>query len=89
MSELTALRDELRAGLSGRASDGDTESPPRVSEIAERIRVLKASHNTEGAAQRTALKHSSGEEPVTARIRRTTESTAPFASIPEQTYEGV
>jgi hypothetical protein len=74
MSELSALRDELRAGLSGNASEGDTEGPPSVSEIAERIRALKASHTTQGEVQRSGQKHSSGEEPVTLLIRRGAES---------------
>ena len=47
---------------------------PSVSELAERIKTLKAAHSIEAAPQRVRQKQSSAEEPVTARIRRRTES---------------
>jgi hypothetical protein len=70
LSELTGLRDELKAGLSATAPAQDDEAKPTVSELAERIQTLKAAHSIEGTPQRLRQKHSSAEEPVTARIRR-------------------
>jgi len=45
-----------------------------VSELADRIKALKAANTIEAAPQRARQKHSSAEEPVTARIRRRTEA---------------
>jgi len=47
---------------------------PSVSQIAEKIKLLKAANSIEATPQRARQKHSSAEEPVTARIRRRTES---------------
>ena len=73
-SDLTALRDLLKAGLSGAVQEPGKEEGPSVSEIAERIKALKAANNVEAAPQRTGQRQSSAEEPITARIRRRTES---------------
>jgi hypothetical protein len=73
LSELTALRDQLKAGLSGMAHEPSKEGPS-VSELAERIRALKAAHSIDVTPQRVREKHSSAEEPVTARIRRRTKA---------------
>jgi hypothetical protein len=78
LSELTALRDQLKAGLSGKTPEPGSEPPPSVSELAERIKALKAAHNIEAAPQRTRQKQSSAEEPVTARIRRRKEAMLQF-----------
>ena len=80
LSELTSLRDQLKAGLSGTAHQPDTEEGPSVSELAERIKSLKAAHSIEATPQRARQKHSSAEEPVTARIRRRAET--PLVSDP-------
>ena len=74
LSELTSLRDQLKAGLSGTAHEPDNEEGPSVSELAEKIKALKAAHTIEATPQRVRQKHSSAEEPVTARIRRRTEA---------------
>ncbi len=74
LSELTALRDQLRAGLSGAAYQSDKEEGPSVSELAEKIKALKAAHTIEATPQRIRQKHSTAEEPITARIRRKTEA---------------
>ena len=50
------------------------EAGPSVSELAEKIKALKAAHSIEATPQRVRQKHSSAEEPVTARIRRRTEA---------------
>jgi hypothetical protein len=70
LSELTALRDLLKAGLSATAQVEGTETKPTVFELAERIKTLKAAHSIEATPQRVRQKHSSAEEPVTTRIRR-------------------
>jgi hypothetical protein len=76
------LRDQLKAGLSGKTPALDTESGSSVSEMAERIKSLKASHNIDATPQRVRQKQSSAEEPVTARIpRRTEASTASKQAI--------
>ncbi len=74
LSELTALRDQLKAGLSGAAHETGKAEGPSVSELAERIKALKAAHSIDATPQRVRQKHSSAEEPVTARIRRRTEA---------------
>jgi hypothetical protein len=74
LSELTSLRDQLKAGLSSTAQQADNEEGPSVSEIAEKIKALKAAHSIEGTPQRVRQKHATAEEPVTARIRRRTEA---------------
>jgi hypothetical protein len=78
--ELTALRDQLKTGLSGTAHQSDKDDGSSVSEMAEKIKALKAAHNIEATPQRARQKHSTAEEPVTARIRRRTEAVP--ASVP-------
>jgi hypothetical protein len=70
LAELINLCDQLKAGRSGAKPEPGSEAGPAVSELAERI---KAPHSIEAAPQRVRQKHSSAEEPVTARIRRRTE----------------
>jgi N12 class adenine-specific DNA methylase len=70
LSELTSLRDQLKAGLA--AHQSDKEEGPSVSELAEKFKALKAAHSIDATPQRDRQKHSSAEEPVTARIRRRT-----------------
>jgi hypothetical protein len=84
LSELTTLRDQLKAGLSGRAPEPGSE-PPSVSELAERIKALKAAHNIEAAPQRVRQKQCSAEEPITRRIRRRAEA-VPVSSQAIQPY---
>ena len=59
----------------GKGHLGDSDQPwykkrPSVSELAERIKGLKAEHSIESAPQRVRQKQSTAKEPVTARIRR-------------------
>jgi hypothetical protein len=89
LSELTTLRDQLKAGLSGKTPEPGTE-PPSVSELAARIKAIKAAHNIEATPQRVRQKQSSAEEPITRRIRRRAEAvpvsnaaTPPDAPMPE------
>jgi hypothetical protein len=69
LSELTALRDSLRAGLSGDLVEPGSQ-PPSTSDLAGRIKALKAAHTVEAVPQRSRKGHRSAEEPVTARILR-------------------
>jgi N12 class adenine-specific DNA methylase/tRNA G46 methylase TrmB len=71
LDQLAALRDQLKAGLSGTAPQ---EGEPTVAELAERIKALKAAYTIEATPQRTANRRTGAEEPVTARIRRRTEA---------------
>ena len=66
--------DQLKAGLSATAQVQGDEAGPSVSDLAERIKALKAVHSIEATPQRTRQKHSTAEEPITARIRRRTEA---------------
>jgi N12 class adenine-specific DNA methylase len=75
MTELTTLRDELKAALSGASPEPGAEALPGVSELAGRIKVARAGHTIEVVPERTGRRSSTAEEPVTSRIRR--RSTAP------------
>jgi uncharacterized protein with PIN domain len=77
LSELTALRDQLKAGLSASHGPG-AEGGPSVAEIAAQVKTLRGAHSIEAAPQRVRQKHSAAEEPVTARIHRRAEA-APAA----------
>ncbi len=82
LSELTTLRDQLKSGLSGAAPEPGAEPRPGVSELAERIKALKAAHAIEATPERVGKHRCSAEEPVTARIRRRTQSlSAPDPAI--------
>jgi hypothetical protein len=73
LSRLTALRDQLKARLSGTPPEPGVAAPPSVSELAERIKALQAAHKVEAAPERTGKRRTDAEEPVTARIRRRAE----------------
>ncbi len=70
LCELTALRDHLKAGLSTSAHQPEDGEGPSASELAERIKTLRAANTVEASAPRDRQKHSTPEEPITARIRR-------------------
>ena len=70
LAELTTLRDQLKAGLSATAHEPGKEQGPSVSELAERIKAMKAANSVEATPQRVGQKQSTAEEPITARIRR-------------------
>jgi hypothetical protein len=75
LSELTTLRDQLKLALSGVNTDSDDESGPNAFGLADKIKALKAANTIEATPQRVRQKHSTAEEPVTARIRRRAEAT--------------
>jgi len=70
LSELTGRRDQLKLGLSRAAHHAENEEGPSDSELAEKIKALKAANSIEATPQRVRQKQESAEEPVTARIRR-------------------
>jgi hypothetical protein len=76
-SRLTALRDELKVRLSEKAPEPGEHSDLTISELAEQIKRLKASHTIEATPERAASRFAKAEEPVTSRIRRRTEVRAP------------
>jgi N12 class adenine-specific DNA methylase len=70
LSQLAALRDQLKAGLAGVPAEPGAEPVP-VAELAERIKALKAGRSVEAAPERMQpRRNATAEEPVTARIRR-------------------
>jgi hypothetical protein len=79
LNELSCLRDQLKAGLS---TTEPKEGEPKASEIAERIKALRAANSVEPAAARSAQPRSVAEEPVTARIRRQAHSTPMPQDLP-------
>jgi hypothetical protein len=74
LAELTTLRDQLKARLSVTGQESGKADVPSVSEIAERIKALKAAHSVEAMPQRAGKRQATAEEPITARIRRRTEA---------------
>ena len=54
LSDLTGLRDQLKAGLSGAVPAPAAEPPPSVPELAERIKALKATHTIEATPEPSA-----------------------------------
>lgn len=70
LSRLAALRDLLKAGLSGTAQESESAVPTDVAVIAEQIKALRATHAIEGPAERIGKRRLVAIEPVTARIRR-------------------
>jgi hypothetical protein len=81
LARLTALRDQLKAGLaspqptgesglSGATPEPGSDAPPSVSELAEQIKALKAAHTIEATPERAVRRRVAAEEPVTTRIRR-------------------
>src|SRR5207244_1514590 len=90
LTELTELRDRLKSGLSSTAHEPDGDKGPGVSELADRIKALKAAHSVEATPQRARQKHSTAEEPITTRIRRRQEANTgdgqpPAAARPKAT----
>ena len=81
--ELTALRDQLKTGLSDTRESAQQEGPS-VAELSEKIKAMKAANTIEASPQRERQKTSSGEEPITTRIRRRTESVSTSDPTTEQ-----
>ena len=58
LSNLTGLRDQLKAGFSGTAHEPRKEEGPSISELAERIKAVKAANSVEATPQRVGQKQS-------------------------------
>jgi len=77
LTELTILRDQLKTGLSSTTHETEEGEGSTASELAERIKTLKAANTVEASPQRDRQKHTTAaEEPITARIRRRQEEGA-------------
>jgi hypothetical protein len=78
LGELTRLRDQLKAALSGATPEAPATSagqvqaapPPPAAEIAEGIKALKSAHTIEAAPERPRARTGSAAEAITTRIRR-------------------
>jgi N12 class adenine-specific DNA methylase len=77
LSELTGLRDQLKVALSGTGQKDSREEGPSISELAGRIKAIRAAQSVETAPQTIRQTHRDYEEPVTARIRRRTQALSP------------
>ncbi len=75
LTALTNLRDHLKARLSANGRGPNQEEGPNTDELASEIKSLKAANTVEATPQRAGQKHSTAEEPITARIRRRQEGT--------------
>ena len=82
LSDLTNLRDQLKAKLSPGGREPDEGKEPSTSDLAAKIKALKAAHTVEATPQRSRQKDSASEEPVTARIRRRQEQNALSGQVP-------
>lgn len=80
LSELTSLRDQLKTKLS--ASGQTTDNGPTASELAERIKAIRAANSVDSTPQRSERKASNAEEPITARIRRRQKEAAVSGDAP-------
>jgi hypothetical protein len=80
LSELTQLRNALKDGLSGKPDPTKPDEGPTVSERVTRIKCLKADNTIDTSQTRTEHRHTTSEEPVTARILRKQETAANSAA---------
>ena len=77
LTELTAIRDQLKLSLSGGSAESSKESLPSSAELADRIKKLRAAHTIDGTPERVGNRRSSAEEPVTTRIKRRAQTPSP------------
>ena len=71
LAELIELRDQLKAKLSTTAQTAEGDQPT-ATELAQRIKLLRASNTLETTPQRSQRKATTAEEPITLRIQRRT-----------------
>ena len=69
IKQLTDMRNQLKAGLSGNLSASDRKSAT-VAEVAEHIKAIMASQNIDATPQRAGQRQVTAAEPITASIRR-------------------
>ncbi|WP_202594955.1 DEAD/DEAH box helicase family protein [Blastopirellula marina] len=82
ISDLTSLRDQLKAKLSASGPEPADNNGPNASDLAAQIKALKAANTLEATPQRTERKQTIAEEPITARIRRRQEETTLVGESP-------
>jgi hypothetical protein len=71
MAQLAELRDQLKSVLAGSVAGPDETPLPPASELAERIKELKAAHTVDSSAERSDGRVGiAAAESVTKRIRR-------------------
>jgi hypothetical protein len=70
LEELTGLRNQLEAALSGTEQKPEAPALPPAHELVARIKALMAANTIEPAPERTARRTATTEESVTARSRR-------------------
>jgi hypothetical protein len=86
LEELTGLRNQLEAALSGTAQEGAEASLPTVGALVERLKALKTAHTLDAAPPRSAPRSTATvEEAITTRIRQREQAEA--ASQPEAAPE--
>jgi hypothetical protein len=72
LSELTSLRDQLNAALSGAWPKDAKDGGPSSSDPAGRIKAIRTESSFEGTPERVRQNQSSAEELIAGRIRRRT-----------------
>ncbi|MGE3804462.1 MAG: DEAD/DEAH box helicase family protein [Gemmataceae bacterium] len=70
LSQLTTVRDRLKACLANASPEPTSEPLPSVSELAEQFKNLKAANTVEAAPDRIGRRTIAAEQSVTAMIRR-------------------
>jgi hypothetical protein len=68
LTQLLALRDQLRLGLSASATEHPNGDVPTVGALAAEIKALKAAHTIDASPKRTGSRAASAAESVTTRI---------------------
>jgi N12 class adenine-specific DNA methylase len=86
-SELSSLRDQLKACLAGKAAAAPGTAAPTAPDIAQRIKVLKAAQSVDAAPHRTGHKPPAAEESIVTRIRRRNDAATAPAVLPESLPE--
>ncbi len=76
VSKLTQLRNALKERLTGRTDPTTPTEGPTIAELVTSIKSLTASHTVDTSQPRNERRHTTAEEPVTARIRRKQEAGA-------------
>lgn len=76
LSDLTELRDQLKAKLSAHGHESGEDRGPAASELAKRIKAIKGANTIETTPQSVHGRQVAvAEEPITARVRRRREQT--------------
>ncbi|MBS0265668.1 MAG: DEAD/DEAH box helicase family protein, partial [Planctomycetes bacterium] len=79
LAKVTTLRDRLRVSLSDQARSQEGE-PESSADIAAEIKALRGSQALDASVERSSAPRVTAEEPVTAKIRKRSESRSDYAS---------